>query len=335
MTNNIKSIHLVDITKFVAALLVVAIHAQPLRYNEALRIWLFWPIVSLAVPYFLIISSYFFWNRETPNLKKYLCRIGLLYVVWLMIDSPILYKQLFSNGASFQHNILIFLRGLFFGQTFPGSWYLCCSIWAISISYFFWKKKIRMRIMLCLGIILYFTGKIILYFLSILPEPIANSAGMFYRVYGIMQISTFSYFIYVFMGYWLVVEKKYFEAFRSKWWLIIGLLITILELSFNHIYEFPISVIAPLFIIPWLFVYTVTTSFSISDSVALRLRKMSTLVFFIHPTFVRLLPPFGKNFEVSHPIQNYIIVVMLSVTLAFVLSSDIIGKKIPLVKKLY
>lgn len=330
-----KSIHLVDILKFISAFLVVGIHAQPFRYYETIQVWLFWPIVSLAVPYFLIVSAYFFWNREHPNLKKYLIRIGILYLVWMIIDSPIIYKEWFSNSPFLFRTLLALLRGLIFGQTYPGSWYLSCSIWAISISHFVWKYKVRSKYLIFGGLVLYMVGKILIYFQSILPKPVDIVAAKFFDLYGLMQISTFTYFIFVFLGYQMVMDNRYFNAFKSKWWLIIGIIITIFELLYNHIYIFPISIFAPLIIIPFLLAFTVSTPFAISDNVAIRFRKMSTLIFFIHPTFVNLCPPLGAEFVIIHPIYNYIIVSLLSATIAFFLSSEKFASLIPGVKYLY
>lgn len=330
-----KSIHLVDVTKFICAFLVVGIHTQPFRYYDTIQVWLFWPIVSLAVPYFLIVSAYFFWNRDVQNLRKYLFRIGLLYVLWMLIDSPIIYKEWLSNSTSLLRTSLTFIRGLVLGQTYPGSWYLSCSIWAITISFFWWKWRLQTKYLILGGAILYTVGKILIYFQSILPEPIASIAARFYDLYGLMQISTFTYFIFVFLGYMMVMDKRLFECFKSKWWLFIGIIITILELKYNHIFVFPISVFAPLILIPFMLAYTVTTPFSISDSIAKRLRKMSTLIYFIHPTFVNLCPPLGSEFVISHPIYNYVVVAALSATIAYFLSSKKILSYIPGVKYLY
>lgn len=330
-----RSIHLVDLLKIISAFMVVGIHTQPFRYYNTIQVWLFWPIVSLAVPYFLIVSAYFFWNRETPSLKKYLHRIGLLYVLWLIIDSPILYKELFSNNASLFRNIAYFIRGLIFGQTYPGSWYLSCSIWAVVISYVVWKYKIRTRYLILGGAILYTVGKILIYFQSILPEPIDSLAAKFYDLYGVMQISTFTYFIFVFIGYLMVMQKRYFEMFKSKWWILVGIVITIIELKFNHIFDFPISVIAPLVIIPFMLAYSVTKPFTMPDNVAIRMRKMSTLIYFVHPTFVHLCPPLGKDFVVCHPIYNFVIVSLLSALIAYILSSNKVSKLVPVAKYLY
>lgn len=330
-----KSIHLVDIAKIISAFLVVGIHAQPFRYHDTIQVWLFWPIVSLAVPYFLIVSAYFFWKREHPNLKKYLIRIGILYLVWMIIDSPIIYKEWFSNSPSLFRTLLALLRGLIFGQTYPGSWYLSCSIWAISISCLVWKYKVRIKYLIFGGLVLYMAGKILIYFQSILPYPVDLVAAKFFDLYGLMQISTFTYFIFVFIGYLMVMDNRYFNVFKSKWWLIIGFIITILELKFNHIFDYPISVLAPLVIIPFILAFTVSTPFAISDNVAIRFRKMSTLIFFIHPTFVNLCPPLGAEFVIIHPIYNYIIVSLLSTLIACFLSSEKIASLIPGVKYLY
>ena len=328
-----KSIHLVDIMKFISAMLVVGIHTMPMRNHEIVQTYIFWPLVSIAVPYFLIVSSYFFWNRENPNLKKWLTRIGLLYIVWLVIYSPLMYFEQFADGSMIR-NLLIFFRGFFFGQTFPGSWYLNCSIWGIIISYVFWKHRINYKYLLAIGLLLYLIGKVLLFFHSILPDNIERVAVTFAGRFGWMQVSSFTYLVFIFLGCVLARENNWFNSFKSKWWLILGIFITVLELAFNHLYDYPMSVIGLLFIIPFLLAYTVTTPFEISNNLAIRLRKMSTLIYFTHPFFVHL-PLFGPEFVSCHPITNYFIVLSISSLLAFVLSSEKLSKTIAVIKYLY
>lgn len=127
-----------DITKFIMALMVVAIHAQ--LYPELLYPWL-----RLAVPMFFMISSYFLFgklNRLTSEREKdravnqYVVRNLKLLAFYSILFSPIYIReqQWFVNGIG--KGILLMFREIIFGSTFPASWFImACVIGTLMIYY--------------------------------------------------------------------------------------------------------------------------------------------------------------------------------------------------------
>lgn len=110
----------VNIVKLIGSIMVVMIHTQPF-YMTDLNYYVFC-LCTMAVPYFFVISSYFYYKNGQQ--WKYIKRLLILYVVWLIIELPIVYYRFFHNDDTFVFNITKLLRKFISGSLFPGSWYL-------------------------------------------------------------------------------------------------------------------------------------------------------------------------------------------------------------------
>lgn len=145
-----------DIVKYVLALMIVAIHSS-------LFPMILYPWLRLAVPLFFMISSYFFFGNlrrfetiEEKNKRwwRYVKRNLILYGFWFVALLPytLLLRNYFDEGVL--RGILKFLKSLFFGSTFPASWFIQASIIAVTIV--FWaSKKIKSGYLLVFSIFLY------------------------------------------------------------------------------------------------------------------------------------------------------------------------------------
>lgn len=120
-----KDIQLIDLGKFIASIGVLAIHEcifSDGSYANRMEL----RIYSVFVPFFFAVSAYLFF-RKTQTLPfkeacvcllKFCKRIGILYFLWLMVYLILLphLEPDFLNAG--------FVKQLFFGHTFFGSWYL-------------------------------------------------------------------------------------------------------------------------------------------------------------------------------------------------------------------
>ena len=93
----------IDIYKFVASLMVVAIHTHPFDGTEL--DYYFTSFCRIAVPFFFISSSFFFFCKSTLNICAYTKRMLTLYGLWLIIESPfVLYKFFVDSDNSLISN---------------------------------------------------------------------------------------------------------------------------------------------------------------------------------------------------------------------------------------
>ena len=145
-----------DYTKFIMAIMVLAIHS-------ALLPELLYPWLRLAVPLFFIISSYFFFKKyrnaesrkeRSAAIKRFIIRNMQLYAFWfiVMLIPTIGIRKWFSGGIL--SGILSFLRDFFFSSTFVASWYIMASVIAVIIIALL-SGKIPNGLLLCGSFIIY------------------------------------------------------------------------------------------------------------------------------------------------------------------------------------
>lgn len=110
------------------------IHTEPLP--EVL-----WPLQSVAVPLFFIISSFFFWRKTkrpeqiSKNLSRFCKRNLVLYMFWfiaLLIPTEFIARY-YISGIPFWRQTLLFLRDLLFRSTFLRSWFIMANVIGMSI----------------------------------------------------------------------------------------------------------------------------------------------------------------------------------------------------------
>lgn len=136
-----KTYNGLDLLKFIMALFVVMIHVKPNSHSEILTM-MFDPILSIAVPIFFVLSSVLIFNKLTKTngggyapLIKYSRRLSILYICWLIIDLWfILFKRPYISDG-FPSGCFEFVKDLFSGTTFPGSWFLSALLVSVVLVY--------------------------------------------------------------------------------------------------------------------------------------------------------------------------------------------------------
>ena len=117
----------IDLMKFVCALLVVGIHTEPFSFSSVLDN-AFGFVNRIAVPFFFIASSYFFFMKSLNfhRLGHYVKRIFILYAIWFIIY--ICFDWLYlSTPVNSQTFFDFFIYG------FQHFWYLQATIIAICL----------------------------------------------------------------------------------------------------------------------------------------------------------------------------------------------------------
>lgn len=132
-----KSVQLpgLDVLKFGMAMLVVAIHAQLFKEIG----WLYdfvHPLKYSAVPVFFVVSAYLFFSREQTGSKAlghYLKRLGLFYLFWFVLLLPVTVgiRKWYAH-----FDLAEFVRDLFLGSTFRGSWFIMALLIGVPVIHF-------------------------------------------------------------------------------------------------------------------------------------------------------------------------------------------------------
>ena len=116
-----KTIEILDVTKFVLAIMVVGIHTLG-KYG-------IYPLFRIAVPLFFMISSYLFFSNPEKRgnigfLKKFCIRNLKLYCFWFIVLMPVFLPLGGYLTGNLLFNVFKLIIKVFFGSTFTASWYI-------------------------------------------------------------------------------------------------------------------------------------------------------------------------------------------------------------------
>ena len=149
-----KNLGGIDYFKFIAALLVVAIHTSPLSSFSTDADFIFTRVLArTAVPFFFMVTGYFLLpqylfekSMDIRPLCHFLKKTTLLYGVAIIIYLPIN----FYAGHFQEMSIADFLRVFLFDGTFYHLWYLPASIIGVLIIYSIgYKLPLRFLVIVC------------------------------------------------------------------------------------------------------------------------------------------------------------------------------------------
>lgn len=315
-TQNYSSI---DLAKFVAAIFVVAIHAQPFSgLTQTVVIDVF---ARMAVPFFFITSSFFFFSKNPgkKELSHYLRRMGILYLFWFVVEFPITCLHAFIEPETpFGHNLLMLLRNFLFGSTFGGSWFLMALMQCILLTWLL-ARRMRFAVLLVLGAFFYLLAVGSSYYYAFLPSVVQHGVDGYRRWIGSMELSWMSALLPCVLGFWVARYRQtvleVFTSERLRVLLPVAFLLVCcevfgvqaayasvqLQLDKTDVYFLLQPMVLLLFV--WLLQKKCTWPLPYR-----RLRVYSTLFYFSHFVFVFVLVLVNKHVVPVHPLLKYVLV---------------------------
>lgn len=151
-----RSYPFVDLTKYIAAVMVIMIHTNPL--GAAQDSWLYtftYTILRNALPFFFLSSSYFFFKKR--NWSKYNIRLFILYFSWfVLLFVYVIYIKFYSAPGPWEMKLLSFCKDLIWNGALPGAWYVVASLHSVVLLYFLsLKLKFNNTALIVVGVCLY------------------------------------------------------------------------------------------------------------------------------------------------------------------------------------
>ena len=298
-----------DAMKLLCAFLVVYIHT----YNGDWGIvgsWFKSVITSAAVPFFFIVSGFFYIKGLMRNkfhkdyFLKYFRRLLLFYIVWTIISIPVSWLCTVRGHPDYTLSLkVVFLFRMFF---FSGScgyyWYVISLIYCCPVLYFFiskgWNKYLYILAVLMFGIGIWYNSSsydnnMMFQFIHVVFGSERNfiNQGLFY-----MSLGCF------FANHEL---KMNYKSASVIFLLAIVILLRTLEVVFM-----PISVLQALVAV-LLFILALNIRVGFSVEMSFYIRKWSTALYMIHCPFILLF-----DFYLSKgTIVDYVSAVCLSTLL--------------------
>ncbi|AMX19770.1 Acyltransferase family protein [Acinetobacter pittii] len=304
----------IDYLKLFLAFLVVLLHLNFLSKNSPeLSYVLVNGLFRLAVPLFLVITGYYFYNIDNKEkFKNWLFRIGIMYVIWMLIYSPFWFKF---------NNLINSFVVIFFGYFVL--WYLIGVLFSGAILYFL--RNIRSNTLLFLALTLYIVG----YCLQQLGN-LHVFTGVIDKILNWHPISrNFIFDCFTFLTLGFLIKKLNFDLKYKPSLIIvlISILMVILESRLNYIYiskSEPLDhIISMLLTAPIIFLYVKNLKIMGENK---NLALFSTAIFLIHPLFILLYSFIHDHglLWIGLPIEVFVIA--LSVVSGFILV--ILNKKL-------
>ena len=333
MTNTSQrplSYNAIDVFKFIAAIMVVAIHTRPFI---KLGVWdyYFSCLFRIAVPFFFIFSSFIFYKKG-KRIEDYVKRMLLLYCCWFVIEFPLIIDTFFIiPDRPFYEKLLLFIRGLLINSTFPASWFITAS-WQGMLIVYLLSRRIDWRGLFVIGFIC---------FLSSLPGTMYYglfSETPFFKFYwygfNIVFCPSNSFLIaipFIIIGKYLAENNITMDKGKNLLLLFFALCIGAVEVFFcRQIYYINDTYISLLLICPLLVLLLLNSTVRVPDRMCQFWRKSSILIYIIHIPVLFLL---RTHQVIDYGVAGFIVTLILSVFISTIII--VLSKRIKVLRYLY
>lgn len=283
----------IDVLKLICAFLIVFLHTYN-RDGGMLGNWFYRVIASIGVPFFFIVSGFFFarglrrTNWSFDYLKVYLDRIIKIYVAWTLITLPVSWLCVVRGHGdySFSLKVIYLFRMIFFSGSCGIYWYVLAMICSCPIIYYFTRKGWEMYLYI-VSTLLFIVG---VWYNS--PYNDNNIVFLFiHAVFGSERNFFNVGLFYMCIGYIFAVNESRLK-FKSTFiysLLIIAIIFRSYEVNLLHINLLQ-ALLAALF-----FIMALNLAVNISNEKSMILRKLSTTMYLIHYPFILLFDFYLKR----------------------------------------
>ena len=322
--NNIKKYNMIDLMRFVAAILVICIHTRPFeQISWSIDYILVDIIARIAVPFFFITSGFFYYKKiqKSGTNNNYILRLIKLYLIATVIYLPLTIYKISNSDNSILKEIMIFFRSFVFaGGSASQLWYFTALIFDVFVINIMLKKHIDIKKIFAISIVFYFLGLIAGAYYGIVQYiPLLNKlVNIYLDIFITARNGLFVGLAFTSMGMLIYDNNR----LRTKKQCLIRILVfgigLVLETILIDKYNLAKGHNALIMLLPLsYYIFTFLIQIDINGRLDYKkIRKLSTLIFIFHIIIRDLIQIFLSN--------N--IVVFLSTTLISILISIIILK---------
>lgn len=321
-----KSYTGIDCFRFMAALLIIAIHTSPLAsFNEMADFILTRVIARVAVPFFLMTSGFFLISRYTHNADRLIAFIkntALIYGAAILIYIPV---NIYNGYFRMDNLVPNIIKDIVFDGTMYHLWYLPASAIGAVIAWYLVKKAGYKKAL---------EVSVIFYLIGMFGDSwygIAEKVSVLKSFYGfVFQITDYTrngiFFVPVFMilgG--LIADNNYKFSFKKS---ILGFFISFalmfVEAMMLHHYKLQRHDSMYIFLLPCMF-FLFNAVLHFRGKRYVWLRTSSLIIYIIHPMIIVAIRLFSKILHlqellVENSIVHYIVVCLLSVIFGIVVT---------------
>lgn len=307
-----------DYSRFIAALLVVAIHTYPfLDWNVYLEVLFTHVFCRIAVPFFLMITGYYLIPkaiRDRNVLINYTKKILKIYFIAILLYVPInIYVGTFSHFTLLDGIQLLFIDG-----TFYHLWYFPALILGIWLSYYFIQHFSNRWVIIVVSV---------LYLIGLLGDSyygIIRNWDVAHKIYDVIfRISTYTrnglFYapIFICMGYYIGKLKGKRTIKKNLFWFLFFLFAMEIEGIILYVAKLPRHDSMYIFLIPVMF-FLFQVVLEGRGKVNKKIRNIAAVIYVIHPLMIIVVRGMAKVLHmekifIDHHFLHYWGVVFLSI----------------------
>ena len=326
MTKN-KNYTGIDYFRFIAALLIVAIHTSPLAsFSETGDFILTRIIARVAVPFFLMTSSFFLISRYTYNTEKlgaFVKKTALIYGAAILIYIPI---NIYNGYFKMDNLLPNIIKDIVFDGTLYHLWYLPASIIGAVIAWYL-VKKLNYPKALIVASVLYLIGLFGDSYYGI-TEKISCLNSLYDYIFQVTDHTRNGIFfapIFFIIGGLIADNRPQITFGKSIWGFAVSFALMFGEAFALHHFDLQRHDSMYVFLLPCMyFLFNVILHFKGKRLVTLR--TTSLIIYIIHPMMIVVIRLFSKLFHlqsmlVENSIVHYFMVCLTSVVFGAVLTA--------------
>ena len=326
MTKN-ESYSGIDYFRFIAALLIVAIHTSPLSSFSETGNFIFTRIVSrVAVPFFFMTSGFFLISRYTCNAEKleaFIKKTTLIYGVAILLYIPI---NVYNGYFKMDNLLPNIIKDIVFDGTLYHLWYLPASIIGAAIAWYL-VKKLNYPKALMVASVLYLIGLFGDSYYGI-TEKISCLNSLCTYIFQVTDYTRNGIFfapIFFILGGFIADNRPQITFGKSFLGFAISLALMLGEAMILHHFDLQRHDSMYVFLLPCMyFLFIVILHFKGKRLVSLR--TASLIIYIIHPMMIVVIRLFSKLLHiqklfVENSIVHYFAVCLTSVVFSVVLTA--------------
>lgn len=326
MTKN-KNYTGIDYFRFIAALLIVAIHTSPLAsFSETGDFILTRIIARVAVPFFLMTSGFFLISRYTYNTEKlgaFVKKTALIYGAAILIYIPI---NIYNGYFKMDNLLPNIIKDIVFDGTLYHLWYLPASIIGAVIAWYL-VKKLDYPKALIVASVLYLIGLFGDSYYGI-TEKISCLNSLYDYIFQVTDHTRNGIFfapIFFIIGGLIADNRPQITFGKSIWGFAVSFALMFGEAFALHHFDLQRHDSMYVFLLPCMyFLFNVILHFKGKRLVTLR--TTSLIIYIIHPMMIVVIRLFSKLFHlqsmlVENSIVHYFMVCLTSVVFGAVLTA--------------
>lgn len=326
MTKN-ESYSGIDYFRFIAALLIVAIHTSPLSSFSETGNFIFTRIVSrVAVPFFFMTSGFFLISRYTCNAEKleaFIKKTTLIYGVAILLYIPI---NVYNGYFKMDNLLPNIIKDIVFDGTLYHLWYLPASIIGAAIAWYL-VKKLNYPKALMVASVLYLIGLFGDSYYGI-TEKISCLNSLYTYIFQVTDYTRNGIFfapIFFILGGFIADNRPQITFGKSFLGFAISLALMLGEAMILHHFDLQRHDSMYVFLLPCMyFLFIVILHFKGKRLVSIR--TASLIIYIIHPMMIVVIRLFSKLLHiqklfVENSIVHYFAVCLTSVVFSVVLTT--------------